>query len=209
MANHIEELKNAIVELEADKVISSVKAGLEEEANPMDMVEGLQAGMVEIGNRFAKGEYFLSELIMSGEIMKNAMALIEPKLAGLEQEYKGNIVIGTVKGDIHDLGKNIVIMLLKGSGYNVIDLGVDVPAEKFIEAVKEHEAPLLAMSVLLTGCQDPMKDIIKAVRDAGLNVKVLIGGNYVDEKVKEYCGADYFGTTADEGVKVANQVFGV
>jgi len=210
MANHIEELKNAIVELEADKVISSVKAGLEEEANPMDMVEGLQAGMVEIGNRFAKGEYFLSELIMSGEIMKNAMALIEPKLAGLEQEYKGNIVIGTVKGDIHDLGKNIVIMLLKGSGYNVIDLGVDVPAEKFIEAVKEHEAPLLAMSVLLTGCQDPMKDTIKAVRDAGLNdVKVLIGGNYIDEKVKEYCGADYFGTTADEGVKVANQVFGV
>ncbi|HHV35617.1 MAG TPA: 5-methyltetrahydrofolate--homocysteine methyltransferase [Syntrophomonadaceae bacterium] len=209
MANHIEELKNAIVELEADKVISSVKAGLEEEANPMDMVEGLQAGMVEIGNRFAKGEYFLSELIMSGEIMKNAMALIEPKLAGLEQEYKGNIVIGTVKGDIHDLGKNIVIMLLKGSGYNVIDLGVDVPAEKFIEAVKEHEAPLLAMSVLLTGCQDPMKDTIKAVRDAGLNdVKVLIGGNYIDEKVKEYCGADYFGTTADEGVKVANQVFG-
>lgn len=210
MANHIEELKNAIVELEADKVISSVKAGLEEEANPMDMVEGLQAGMVEIGNRFAKGEYFLSELIMSGEIMKNAMALIEPKLAGLEQEYKGNIVIGTVKGDIHDLGKNIVIMLLKGSGYNVIDLGVDVPAEKFIEAVKEHEAPLLAMSVLLTGCQDPMKDTIKAVRDAGLNdVKVLIGGNYIDEKVKEYCGADYFGTSADEGVKVANQVFGV
>ena len=210
MANHIEELKNAIVELEADKVISSVKAGLEEEANPMDMVEGLQAGMVEIGNRFAKGEYFLSELIMSGEIMKNAMALIEPKLAGLEQEYKGNIVIGTVKGDIHDLGKNIVIMLLKGSGYNVIDLGVDVPAEKFIEAVKEHEAPLLAMSGLLTGCQDPMKDTIKAVRDAGLNdVKVLIGGNYIDEKVKEYCGADYFGTTADEGVKVANQVFGV
>ncbi len=210
MANHIEELKNAIVELEADKVISSVKAGLEEEANPMDMVEGLQAGMVEIGNRFAKGEYFLSELIMSGEIMKNAMALIEPKLAGLEQEYKGNIVIGTVKGDIHDLGNNMVIMLLKGSGDNVIDLGVDVPAEKFIEAVKEHEAPLLAMSVLLTGCQDPMKDTIKAVRDAGLNdVKVLIGGNYIDEKVKEYCGADYFGTTADEGVKVANQVFGV
>ncbi|HHY31138.1 MAG TPA: 5-methyltetrahydrofolate--homocysteine methyltransferase [Syntrophaceticus sp.] len=208
MANLIDELKNAIVELEADKVVSSVKAGLDEGLNPLSLVKSLQAGMVEIGDRFAKGEYYLSELIMSGEIMKNAMALIEPKLAGLDQEHRGSIVIGTVQGDIHDLGKNIVVMLLKGAGYNVVDLGVDVPAEKFIEATKEHKAPLVAMSVLLTGCQDPMKDTIKAIRDAGLNdVKVLIGGNYVDEKVKEYCGADYFGTSADEGVKVANQIF--
>jgi 5-methyltetrahydrofolate--homocysteine methyltransferase len=208
MANQIDGLKDALVGLDMNKVIDSVKAGLDSGVDPMDLVKGLQAGMVEIGDRFAREEYYLSELIMSGEIMKNAMALLEPKLAGMEQEYKGNVVIGTVQGDIHDLGKNIVTMLLKGAGYNVIDLGVDVPAEKFIDAVKENQAPLLAMSVLLTGCQDPMKDIIKAVRDAGLNVKVLIGGNYVDEKVKEYCGADYFGTTADEGVTVANQVFG-
>lgn len=210
MANRIEELKNALIELEADKVINIVKAGLNEGVDPMDLVKALQDGMVEIGERFAREEYYLSELIMSGEIMKNAMALIEPKLAGVDQDYKGNIVIGTVQGDIHDLGKNIVVMLLKGAGYNVIDLGVDVPAEKFIKAVKEHKAPLLAMSVLLTGCQEPMKETIKAVRDAGLNdVKILIGGNYVDEKVKEYCGADYFGSSADEGVKVANQIFGV
>ncbi|HHY41205.1 MAG TPA: 5-methyltetrahydrofolate--homocysteine methyltransferase [Syntrophaceticus sp.] len=208
MANQIDGLKDALVGLDMYKVLDKVKAGLDAGVAPMDMVKDLQAGMVEIGDRFARGEYFLSELIMSGEIMKKAMALLEPKLAGVDQEYKGNIVIGTVQGDIHDLGKNIVAMLLKGAGYNVIDLGVDVPAEKFIDAVKENQAPLLAMSVLLTGCQDPMRDIIKAVRDAGLDVKVLIGGNYVDEKVKEYCGADYFGTTADDGVKVAKQVFG-
>ncbi len=197
----------AIAELEDEQVMQIVKERLGAGVSALEIVSKLQEGMTEVGNRFETGDYFLSELVMAGEIMKDAMAELEPHLKGAQQEFKGNIVIGTVRGDVHDLGKNIVVMLLKGAGYNVIDLGVDVPGDKFIEAIKESNAPLVAMSVLLTGCQDGMKDIISQIRAEGLDVKVLIGGNYVDEIVRENVGADYFGTTASDAVKVADQIF--
>jgi len=197
----------AVAELEDEQVMSLVKERLGSGTPPLEIVAKLQEGMTEVGRLFEEGEYFLSELVMAGEIMKDAMAELEPHLKGANQEFKGNIVIGTVRGDVHDLGKNIVVMLLKGAGYNVIDLGVDVPSDKFIEAIKEVNAPLVAMSVLLTGCQDAMKDIIADIRKEGLDVKVLIGGNYVDEMVKENVGADFFGTTASDAVKYADQIF--
>jgi len=202
-----DQLANAIAELEDEKVLSLVKERLDAGVSPLDIVAKLQEGMTEVGNRFEQGSYFLSELIMAGEIMKDAMTVLEPHLRGKQQEYKGNIVIGTVKGDVHDLGKNIVVMLLKGAGYNVIDLGVDVPAEKFIAAIKESKAPMVGMSVLLTGCQEGMKEIIAAIRAEGLDTKIVIGGNYVDEKVRQYVGADYVGTTASDAVKIAEQIF--
>lgn len=197
----------AVAELEDEQVMSLVKERLEGGTPPLEIVARLQEGMTEVGRLFEAEEYFLSELVMAGEIMKDAMDELEPHLKGASQEYKGNIVIGTVRGDVHDLGKNIVVMLLKGAGYNVIDLGVDVPSEKFIDAIKESKAPLVAMSVLLTGCQDAMKDIIADIRKEGLDVKVLIGGNYVDEIVKENVGADFFGTSASDAVKYAAQIF--
>lgn len=197
----------AVAELEDEQVMSLVKERLGSGTPPLEIVAKLQEGMTEVGRLFEEGEYFLSELVMAGEIMKDAMAELEPHLKGANQEFKGNIVIGTVRGDVHDLGKNIVVMLLKGAGYNVIDLGVDVPSDKFIEAIKEVNAPLVAMSVLLTGCQDAMKDIIADIRKEGLDVKVLIGGNYVDEMVKDNVGADFFGTTASDAVKYADQIF--
>lgn len=207
MPGDLTDLAKYIRELDQDQVLKAVDEHLGDGVNPMAVVGALQKGMAEVGEAFAKGEVFLSELIMCGEIMKQVMEKLEPLLVGENPEYKGTVVIGTVKGDIHDLGKNIVIMLLKGAGYNVIDLGVDVPEQKFIEALKESKAPLVGMSVMLTACQDAMKETIKAIKDAGLHdVKVLIGGNYVDEKVKEYCGADYFGTSADVAVKVADEV---
>ncbi|MEW6662621.1 MAG: cobalamin B12-binding domain-containing protein [Bacillota bacterium] len=207
MARLMDPLANAIAELEEEKVKALVKERLRAGEAPLEIVGRLQEGMTEVGLRFESGEYFLSELIMCGEIMKEAMTELEPHLAGADMKHRGNIVIGTVRGDVHDLGKNIVVMLLKGAGYNVIDLGVDVPPEKFVDAIKEHNAPLVGMSVLLTGCQDAMKDTIGMVRAAGLNVTVLIGGNYVDEIVKNYVGADYFGTTASDAVKVADKIF--
>jgi 5-methyltetrahydrofolate--homocysteine methyltransferase len=145
---------------------------------------------------------------MAGEIMKGAMDILEPHLSGESTEHKGTIVIGTVKGDIHDLGKNIVVMLLKGAGYKVVDLGVDVPKEKFVEAVKETGAPLVGMSVLLTSCQAALKETIEALRAEGLTPKVIIGGNYVNETVMKHVGADYFATTASDGLKAAAEVFG-
>jgi 5-methyltetrahydrofolate--homocysteine methyltransferase len=207
MAALTDKLANAIAQLEEGQVLSLVKERLEAGTPPLQIVGSLQEGMTEVGLRFESGEYFLSELIMSGEIMKKAMALLEPRLAGTTQEYRGNVVIGTVKGDIHDLGKNIVVMLLKGTGYNVIDLGVDVHPDRFVEAIRQYNAPLVGMSVLLTACQEAMKTTIEKIRAAGLKVTVLIGGNYVDEKVKEYVGADYFGTTASDAVKIAEKVF--
>jgi len=202
-----DQIASAIAELEDEKVIELVETRLKDGVLPLDIVAKLQEGMSEVGLRFESGEYFLSELILCGEVMKEAMELLEPHLAGANQEYRGNIVVGTVSGDVHDLGKNIVVMLLKGSGYNVIDLGVDVPVEKFVEAIKEHDAPLVGMSVLLTGCQDSMKDSIAAIRAAGLNAAVLIGGNYVDEMVKDNVGADFFGKSASDAVNVAKKVF--
>ena len=201
-------LANAIADLEEQQVAELVKERIASGVAPLEIVNSLQQGMAEAGSRFESGEYFLGELIMCGEIMQDSMVVLEPLLIGSNAEYKGNIVMGTVKGDIHDLGKNIVVMLLKGSGYNVIDLGVDVSKEKFIDAIKESNAPLVGMSVLLTGCQEAMKDTIEAIRAAGLNTKVLIGGNYIDDLVKAHVGADYSAQAATDGVKIADQIFG-
>lgn len=202
-------LAKAIAELEEQQVAGMVKERLDNGVSPLEIVNSLQQGMAEAGSRFESGEYFLGELIMCGEIMQDSMVILEPLLSGSNAEYKGNIVIGTVKGDIHDLGKNIVVMLLKGSGYNVIDLGVDVPKEKFVEAIKESNSPMVGMSVLLTGCQESMKETIDAIRAAGLDTKVLIGGNYIDDVVKDYVGADYSAQAATDGVKIADIIFGV
>ena len=138
-------LSNAIAELDEQQVFVLIKERLEKGVPSLKIINSLQAGMVEVGNRFENGDYFLSELIMCGEIMENSLEILEPHLAGKSIESTKNVVIGTVKGDIHDLGKNIVVMLLKGAGYNVIDLGVDVPKEKFVEAIKKSKAPLVIL----------------------------------------------------------------
>ncbi|MTI57895.1 MAG: 5-methyltetrahydrofolate--homocysteine methyltransferase [Geosporobacter ferrireducens] len=203
-----DDLSKAIVELDEDRVKELVNIRLEAGLMPLDIVSKLQEGMTEVGKRFETGEYFLSELIMAGEIMKERMVDLEPRLADVNSEHRGTIVIGTVKDDIHDLGKEIVVMLLKGSGYNVIDLGVDVPAEKFVDAIRQNKAPLLALSVLLTSCVESMKKTIDTVRASGLDVKILIGGAIVDDKVKEFCGPDYGSTIASDAVKIAEEVFG-
>jgi len=197
----------AMAELDEDKVLNLVHEKLANNESTMKIISLLQLGMVEVGKRFEADDYFLSELVMSGEILKSAMKILEPYISNEKRVYKGNIVIGTVKGDIHDLGKNLVVMLLKGVGYKVIDLGIDVPKEKFIEAVKNTKAGLVGLSVLLTGCQEAMKDTIDAIRNEGLDTKVIIGGNYIDEFVMNYVGANYYARSASDGVKIAQQVF--
>ena len=208
MKKELEQLAVQVRELEGGKVKQGVEDLLNQGVEALDIVAALQQGMGEVGALFSEGDYFLSELIVSGEIVKKAMAVLEPKLAAGGGTHKGTVVIGTVKDDIHDLGKNIVVMLLKGAGYNVIDLGVDVPKEKFVEALQESGAPLVGISVLLTACQENLKETVEAIRAAGLtDVKVMIGGNYVDERVTEFSGADFFGDRADVAVTVANEVF--
>lgn len=205
-----ENLSLLLAELKEDEALSEIRRALEEGSDPLSLVEGLREGMSEVGRRFESKEYFLSELIMSAEIFKEAIALIEPHLKAGAGPAKGVVVIGTVKGDIHDIGKNIVATLLRCEGYEVHDLGVDVAPAAFVDKLAETGSGLLAMSGLLTLAFDSMKETVEALAGADLRdkVKVIIGGGPVNEKVVEYSGADAFGTDAAQAVKLANKYLG-
>ncbi len=204
------DLAALLMELKEEEVLDAVRESLEGGEDPLSLVECLRKGMTEVGRRFENKEYYLSELIMSAEIFKEAIDLIEPHLQRDSCEVKGGVVIGTVRGDIHDIGKNIVSTLLRCDGFQVYDLGVDVAPSAFVDKLRETGARLLALSGLLTLAFDSMKDTVNAVVEAGLRerVKVIIGGGPVDEKVVKYVGADAFGKDASQGVRLANAFLG-
>lgn len=204
------DLAALLMELKEEEVLDAVRESLEGGEDPLSLVEYLRKGMTEVGRRFENKEYYLSELIMSAEIFKEAIDLIEPHLQRDSCEVKGGVVIGTVRGDIHDIGKNIVSTLLRCDGFQVYDLGVDVAPSAFVDKLRETGARLLALSGLLTLAFDSMKDTVNAVVEAGLRerVKVIIGGGPVDEKVVKYVGADAFGKDASQGVRLANAFLG-
>ncbi|NPV60760.1 MAG: hypothetical protein HPY75_14015 [Actinobacteria bacterium] len=205
-----ETLAALLAGLREEEALAEVRGALDDGRDPISLVEELREGMSEVGRRFEAGEYFLSELIMSAEIFKEAVALIEPRMRAGEGGSKGAIVIGTVKGDIHDIGKNIVSTLLRCEGFEVHDLGVDVPPDAFVRKLEETGARLLALSGLLTLAFDSMKETVEALEGAGLrrNVNVILGGGPVNEKVVEYAGADVFGADASQAVKLANLYLG-
>lgn len=200
-----EKIAQLLIELEEDKTLAAVKGALAEGVDPLVLVEELRVGMSEIGRRFEENEYYLSELIMSAEIFKEAIELIEPQLGAAVEANRGTVVIGTVKGDIHDIGKNIVASLLRCEGFDVHDLGVDVAPDEFVSKLKETGAPVLALSGLLTLAFDTMKETVDAVVSADLRdkVRILIGGGPVNEAVVEFTGADAFGKDATEAVRLA------
>lgn len=197
----------AMAKLDKDSVISAVKEELERNKDPLQIIEKLRQGLDMVGEKYQRGEYFLLELIMAGEIFKDASSFVLPKI---KERYgrvskKGKVLIGTVAGDIHDLGKNIVSTLLECAGIEVIDLGVDVPAEVFVEKIKEHRPKVVGMSGLLTASIDEMNKIIEAMERAGLRekVKVIVGGGIVGEKwTVGKVKADAATTNAAEGVKI-------
>ncbi|HDZ17551.1 MAG TPA: hypothetical protein ENH75_04635, partial [archaeon] len=161
------EISEAIKELEEKKVLQLVKEKIDAGEDPIKILEACRVGMTEIG-KGSGDTVFLTDLIMAGEIFNEAMEIIMPKLAGSSTKSLGKIVIGTVEGDIHNIGKDIAINFLKAEGFNVIDLGVDVPAQKFIDAIKEHNPPVVGMSGLLTLSIEPMKKSIEAIVTANL-----------------------------------------
>jgi len=202
------ELVDAIANIKEDEALTIVRHRLELGEEPMALVEECRAGIAIVGERYQKGEYFLGELIMSGEIFKQAMSLIEPRLTGdVPTKTIGKVVMGTVKGDIHSIGKDIVTGLLRMSGFEVFDLGVDVAPEAFVEKVVETGAPILGMSGLLTPSFESMKNTVTAIRERGIRhrVKVIIGGGVVIEQVKGYVGADAFSRDGAEGVKICQE----
>jgi methanogenic corrinoid protein MtbC1 len=205
------ELTEALVDLKKEDIIAMVEDHLQKNTPPLEIVRALNDGMIKVGERFAAGEYFISELIYSGHIMKDAMTRLDPLFQHSDVETSGEkVVIGTVKGDIHDIGKNIVVMLIRNAGFNVIDLGVDVPADRFVETLKETKAKVLALSCLLNLAFTEMKNVVEALDAAGIrsNVKVIIGGQPIDEKVREYVGADYYGSDAPAGVRICREIYG-
>lgn len=166
--------------------------------------------MGEVGQRFQDGKAFVPQLLMAGRAMKGALELLKPMLQGSASTTIGKIVIGTVKGDLHDIGKNLVASMLEGCGFEVINIGIDIPADTFVEAVKEHKADILCMSALLTTTMTYMKDVIDALEAAGIRneVKVMVGGAPVNQHFAEEIGADGYSDNANSAVAVAKQLLG-
>ena len=206
----MEELTEALRDLEEEKVYRLVEKYVEEQKPVLQIIDALNEGMVAVGELFSENTYFISQLMFSAEILKGVMVKLDPLLQGeANQDSKKKVVLGTVKGDIHDIGKNIVATLMRGSGFEVIDLGVDVPCEKFIEAVKESGASVLALSALLNFTYLEMKTVVEALEKEGLRekVKTIIGGAPVNEQVRAFCGADYVASDAVHGVNICKEIY--
>ena len=202
-----EDFVNLLADLKEDEVINLTKKRIESKEDAMNILEDARKGMEIVGSRFAGGEYFLPELVFSGELLKQITALVKPHLTGEATQTKrvGKVVLGTVAGDIHDIGLNIVDCMLDVNGFEVFNLGVDVPAEKFVEKVKETSAPVVGLSGFLTPAFDAMKETVEALEKAGLRdkIKVMIGGGQMDDEVKKYARADAFGKDAMAAVALA------
>lgn len=205
------ELSKALSELNESRVYSLVEEKLANNEDPLTIIKECNNGMIKIGKLFSDQIYFISELIFSAEIFKNVMERISPLLEGGERvDQTGDlVVIGTVKGDIHDIGKNIVVNLLKGSGFNVVDLGVDVPAEVFVKSIQETGAKVVGLSALLNLAFGEMKNVVDSISTAGLKdqVRIMIGGAPCNETVREFCGADYYAKDASEGVFICKRIY--
>ena len=203
----LDKLTEAIVELDIDSIVGICESAIKSGIQPYDIViNGMAKGMEVVGQKYEDGEYYLAELIMAGETMKEGMTFLEPHIAESDMEKAGKCVVGTVKGDLHDIGKNVFVSLLKAQNYEVIDLGVDIGPEQFIEAVKEHKPDLVAMSALLTTTMVEMENVVKQLKEVGLrdSVKIIIGGAPLNQKYATGIGADAAATDAVEGIRIIN-----
>ncbi len=209
-----EEIKRKFLEFDFDGVKSLVRKALEEGCTPNEVIEGALRPAMEIaGQKFEKGEFFLAELVVAGDLFKEVMdEILVPEIEKGRGTVKklGTVVIGTVKGDLHDIGKNIVATMLRAAGFEVIDLGVDVSPEKFVEAVKRYNADIVGMSALLTTTMLEMKNVIEALKREGLRdkVKVIIGGAAVSEDFAREIGADAYGEDAVKAVEICKKLVG-
>jgi len=206
-----ENLVDLIVGLNEKEAVELVRKRVESGEDPLKILDEVRTAMAQVGEKFEKKEFFLPDLIMSGEILRQITDILAPKLkAGTETKRLGRVVLGTVYGDIHDIGKDIVNFMLDANGFEVIDLGVDVPKEKFVETIKEANPEIVALSGFLTLAYDSMKDTVEEIKKAGLRdkVKIMIGGGQIDETIREYVGADAYGKDAVEAVSIAKKWVG-
>ena len=204
MSDTLGKIRDAVADLDLDAVEPLVKDAVAAEEEPNQILEAMGAGMARVGELFEEGEYFLADLVLAGEMMKEGVAVIESLLAKSAQADKGTVVLCTVKGDIHDIGKNLVGTMLSSAGIKVVDLGVDVHEDKVVEAVKSSGAKAVALSVLLTTTATSIGDIVAALTEAGLRdqVKIAIGGACTTPELAERMQVDAIGRDAVEAVRI-------
>ena len=196
-------LVKLVSDLKEPEALAFVDKALGGGADPMDLLGQTKAAMNIVGRRFANNEYFIPDLVFSGEILKGVVNKLEPHFKKTEEtERLGKVIIGTVAGDIHDIGKDLVVFMLDVNGFEVIDLGINVPVQKFVDTIKESGSGVVGLSGFLTLAFDSMKETVEAIDKAGLRdkVKIMIGGGQIDEQVKSFTGADAYGKDAMEAV---------
>jgi 5-methyltetrahydrofolate--homocysteine methyltransferase len=206
-----EDLVKAIADLEEEEALKITKERLDSGEEPPKILEDSRKAMEIVGKRFANNEYFLPDLVYSGEILKEIGEIVKPKLTGaVNTNRRGRFLIGTVAGDIHDIGKDIVAFMLDVNGFEVYDLGVDVPPVKFVEKIEEVKPEIVGLSGFLTLAFDSMKETVEAIRAAGLRdkVKIMIGGGQIDDEVRKYAGADAYRPDAVAGALLAKEWLG-
>lgn len=202
------QLAEALAELDEPKVLQLVDQILSESPESASQaITAIKSGMDKVGERFQSGEYFLAEMIFAAEVVKGVMPGLRDALKAGTQKTIGKILLGTVKGDIHDIGKNLVAVIMTAAGFEVVDLGIDVRPNSFVAAIKEHQPNIVGLSGLLTLSIDPMKETVDAINEAGLHdqVKVIIGGNPITQQIHEMVGADAWTNNAAEGVAICKK----
>jgi 5-methyltetrahydrofolate--homocysteine methyltransferase len=200
------DLVKALADLKEKEALQIVQDRLKAGDDPLGILNDARRAVEIVGKRFSDSEYFIPDLVYSGEILKSITEIVKPKITkAAEAKRLGKVVVGTVAGDIHDIGKDIVVFMLDVNGYEVTDLGIDVPAQKFVDKIKETGSSVVAMSGFLTLAFQSMKDTVEAIKKAGLRekVKIMIGGGQIDDQVKSFSGADAYGKDAMEAVKLA------
>ncbi len=204
MVDYASKIKKQLIEFDIDGIKVTVKKALDAKTPPLKLVDALGDAMKVVGDKYESGEFFFSELIMAGETMKEAMSVLQPALKSGDVKSKGKVVIGTVKGDLHDIGKDLVVSLLVAAGIDVVDLGVDVPKEKFVEAVKKEGAKVVGLSALLSTTIVYTKEIVDAFKAAGLRdkVKIIVGGAAATDELVKEMGADACAPDAVLGVRM-------
>jgi len=203
-----DKLVNHIAAMEEAEALALVKELLAAGTSPMQILDDCRAAMEIVGKQFEEGQYFIPELILAGEMLKSISMEVKPYFEGDEEVKKvAKVIVGTVKGDIHDIGKDIVVFMLDVNGFEVYDLGIDVPPQTFVDKIAETKAAVVALSGFLTLSFESMKDTVAAIQAAGLRqgVKIMVGGGAVDDHVREYAGADGYGQDAMAAVSLAKQ----
>jgi 5-methyltetrahydrofolate--homocysteine methyltransferase len=202
-----QDIYNAVLTFDEAGVKAKTQAELDAGTNIQSILnDGLIAAMDEVGEKFSAGDLFVPEMLMAAQAMKGGLEILKPLLVSGQSSSKGMVLIGTVKGDLHDIGKNLVAMMMEGAGFEVVDMGVDVDSDAFVKAAAEKEADVIALSALLTTTMPAMEQTVKAVKEAGITVKTIIGGAPVTQAFADQIGADGYSADAPGAVRLVKQL---